>query len=170
MTLVGSVLGGLLLLVVPSKALSPIVAISMLSVVVFSLVNRRPGKTEEPGEVRPALEIAGYVATFLLGIYGGFFSGGYVTMLTAACVFCFRMTFGEAVAITKALNLISSLVATAIFASQGLVDWQLGVPLSVVSFLGAMLGAMLARRMSEFWLCVVFRVAVACLAVKLLIG
>ncbi len=53
--------------------------------------------------------------TFILGIYGGFFSGGYVTLLTAAYVMLFRMTFVEAIATTKFINIFSSLIATIIF-------------------------------------------------------
>ena len=62
-----------------------------------------------------AAELSGYAATFLLGIYGGFFSGGYVTMLTPIFVVCFSMTFVQAVANTKLVNIFSSLVATLIF-------------------------------------------------------
>lgn len=52
--------------------------------------------------------VAGYAATFLLAIYGGFFSGGYVTMLTAAFVVFFEMTFLQAVATTKVINVFSA--------------------------------------------------------------
>lgn len=54
-----------------------------------------------------AAELSGYAATFLLGIYGGFFSGGYVTMLTPIFVVCFSMTFVQAVANTKLVNIFS---------------------------------------------------------------
>lgn len=51
------------------------------------------------------MEKIGYFLTFLLGVYGGFFSGGYVTTLTATFIGCLNMTFVEAVAITKVLNI-----------------------------------------------------------------
>jgi hypothetical protein len=111
--------------------------------------------------------MAGYIATFALGVYGGFFSGGYVALLTVAHVFFFRMTFTEAVAVTKVLNLFSSLIATAIFAWQGIIDWKLGFLLSAVSFAGAVLGATLARRMSDLWLRRIFFSAVVLLTTKL---
>jgi hypothetical protein len=59
--------------------------------------------------------IVGYAATFLLAIYGDFFSGGYVTMLTAAFVLLFGMTFLQAVGTTKVINVFSSGVATLVF-------------------------------------------------------
>jgi uncharacterized membrane protein YfcA len=82
-------------------------------------------------------EFAGYAATFALGIYGGFFSGGYVTLLTAAYIALFRMTFVEAVSTTKMINIFSSLVATLVFIWLGLIDYRLGIMLSVAMFLGA---------------------------------
>ena len=66
------------------------------------------------------------MATFLLGIYGGFFSGGYVTILTAVFVAAFKTSFREAIATTKLLNIYSSAVATAFFMWRGLVDYKLG--------------------------------------------
>ncbi len=101
LTLAGSILGALLVLVVPSKSMPLIISISMIVVTMLSIANRNAGVV--PAEVIPSriAEIAGYIVTFLLGIYGGFFSGGYVTLLTAAYVMLFRMTFVQAIATTK---------------------------------------------------------------------
>ena len=87
--------------------------------------------------------------------------------MAVAYVFFFRMPFTEAVAVTKVLNFFSSLIATAIFAWQGIIDWKLGLLLSTVSFTGAMLGAIVARRMSNLWLRRIFLTAVVVLTVKL---
>ena len=102
-------------------------------------------------------------------MYGSFFSGGYVALLTAAYVAFFRMTFLEAVAVTKVLNVVSSLVATMIFAHQGLIDWNLGLLLGLASFVGAVVGAALARRMSNLWLRRIFLTSVVALALKTLL-
>ena len=167
LTLVGSVLGAFLLLVIASKDMPIVVAAAMLVVLVFSLFKRDLGLSKAPESSSRSLEIAGYVATFVLGVYGGFFSGGYVALLTVAYVFFFRMTFTEAVAVTKVLNFFSSLIATAIFAWRGIIDWKLGFLLSAVSFSGAMLGATFARRMSNLWLRRIFLAALVVLTVKL---
>ena len=167
LTLAGSTLGAFLLLAVPSKDMPIIVALAMLVVLVFSLVKRDVGVSEAPDSSSQSLEMAGYTATFALGVYGGFFSGGYVALLTAAYVFFFRMTFAEAVAVTKVLNFFSSLIATSIFAWQGIIDWRLGFLLGAVSFAGAVLGATFARRMSDLWLRRVFLTVVVVLTAKL---
>jgi uncharacterized membrane protein YfcA len=166
LTLVSSILGALLLLLVPAKAVPLVVAVAMIVVAVFTVLKRNAGV--EPGDAAPspASELAGYVLTFVLGVYGGFFSGGYVALLTAAFVACFGMTFLEAVAVTKVLNLFSSLVATVVFAARGLINWRLGLLLSLVSFAGAGLGAVVAQKLSNVLLRRVFLVAVVALAVK----
>jgi uncharacterized protein len=149
LTLVGSIIGALVLRVVSARAIPVVIASAMLLVAAFSLTNDSAGisvPVVEPGRIS---EIAGYVLTFVLGIYGGFFSGGYVALLTAVLVAFFGMTFLEAVAVTKVLNLVSSLVATAVFAVRGLIDWKLGLLRGVASFAGAAAGAALARNLSK---------------------
>ncbi|MBD2433983.1 MULTISPECIES: sulfite exporter TauE/SafE family protein [Fischerella] len=131
LTIAGSILGALLVLILPSKSMPLIISVSMLVVAILSVINRHAGVA--PVQVIPLrlAEIAGYVATFLLGIYGGFFSGGYVTLLTAAYVMLFRMSFVEAIATTKVINVFSSFVATLIFIQQGIVDYHLGIILGI---------------------------------------
>jgi uncharacterized membrane protein YfcA len=169
MTLAGSLLGASILLVVPSKAMPLVIAAALIVVTIFSLTNRKAGLT--PTVVTPSFsaKAAGVACTFLLGVYGGFFSGGYVALLTAAFVAFFHFTFIEAVALTKVLNMFSSLVATLVFAREGLVDWRLGLILSVASFAGGLLGAVLAKRVSNLWLRRIFVVAVIVMALKTLL-
>ena len=90
-------------------------------------------------------------------------------MLTSAFVAFFHFTFIEAVALTKVLNMFSSLVATLVFAKEGLVDWRLGLILSVASFAGGLLGAVLAKRVSNLRLRRIFVVAVIVMALKTLL-
>jgi uncharacterized membrane protein YfcA len=142
----------------------------MLAVVIFSLTNGEAGVSPAADGPPRVSEIPGYVLTFLLGVYGGFFSGGYVALLTAAFVACFGMTFLEAVAVTKVLNLSSSLVATAVFAVRGLIDWRLGLILGVTSFVGAAAGAAFARKLSNRILRRAFLVAVLALVAKTILS
>ncbi|MDZ8066346.1 MAG: sulfite exporter TauE/SafE family protein [Nostoc sp. DedQUE08] len=168
LTLLGSIIGALLVLVVPSKSMPLIISILMIVVTVFSITNRNAGIVSKIGKPSPIAEIVGYVATFVLGVYGGFFSGGYVTMLTAAYVSLFRMTFVQAIANTKFINIFSSLIATIIFFTQGIVDYQLGIILSITMFIGGVVGSRVALRLSNLWLRRIFLTTVISLALKTL--
>ena len=169
LTLVGSVAGAFLVLVVPSKTMPLLISIFMLAVAAFSFVKRNTGVIPETSPPSQAAELSGYVATFLLGIYGGFFSGGYVTMLTAVFVVCLGMTYVQAVANTKLINVFSSLVATLIFMWRGIVDYRLGLILAVVMFIGAIIGARVALKLDNLWLRRNFLATVVALALKTLI-
>jgi uncharacterized membrane protein YfcA len=166
LTLVGSVIGAELVLVTSAHLLSLIIAIAMITIVVFSLTKRDAGLVQLRAAPSRFAEGAGYAGTFALGIYGGFFSGGYVTLLTAVYIALFQMTFLEAVAITKVINIFSSAVATLIFMGRGLVDYRLGLVLGAVMFIGATIGARVVLRMQNVWLRRIFLAAVIVLALK----
>ncbi|MEH2148383.1 sulfite exporter TauE/SafE family protein [Nostoc sp.] len=168
-TLLGSIIGALFVLVVPSKSMPLIISILMIVVAVFSITNRKAGIVSRIGKPSPIEEIGGYVATFVLGVYGGFFSGGYVTMLTAAYVSLFRMTFVQAIANTKFINIFSSLIASIIFFTQGIVDYQLGIILSITMFIGGVVGSRVALKLSNIWLRRIFLTTVIVLALKTLL-
>ena len=169
LTLIGSAIGALLLTVTPSRIVPLIVSLAVIGLAMFSTVCKRSGV--EPPDVAPgkSVEILGYVLTFVLGIYGGLFSGGYVTLLTALFVATFRMTFIEAVATTKLINVFSSGVATVIFMRRGLVDYRLGAILAVTMFVGALLGARFARRLGNLWIRRIYFAAVWLLGLKILL-
>jgi uncharacterized membrane protein YfcA len=162
---IGSGVGALLLLHIPTEALRLTIAVAMIAVAGFSLAKRNEGTSQRP--VSNASRATGYAATFTLAVYGGFFSGGYVTMLTAVLVLLFGLTFLQSVATTKVINVFSSLVATAIFAWHGVVDYKLGLVLGVTMFLGAVIGGHLTLRLPAVWLRRVFLFAVVALAVKM---
>ena len=111
----------------------------------------------------------GYALVFALAIYGGLYSGGYVTVLTAVLIAFFGMTYAGSIAATKVLNVFSSSIATAVFIYQGLVNYRLGAILAVTMFAGAFVGAHYATKMNEVWLRRIFLSAVLLLAVKTII-
>lgn len=167
LTLVGSLIGALLVFAVPPEVLPIIIAVAMLVVAGVVLRPHRPGRNvAAPSRWRSAV---GYSLTLVLAVYGGFFSGGYVTLLTAAFLAAFRMPFLRAMATTKVINVASSLVATLVFTTRGAVDWRLGLILSAVMYLGASFGARWTLRLPEVWVRRLFAGTVVVLALKSLV-
>jgi uncharacterized membrane protein YfcA len=167
LTLAGSVAGTLLVFIVPAQVLPAVIPFAMLAVLIFLVAQPRAGVTPRaptPGQIR-----TGYALALLLGIYAGFLSGGYVTMMIATCVFCFGYPFLRAMAMTRLMNVASSLIATCIFAWNGAVDWPLALILGLSAFAGGFTGSHVARRVPEKLLRGVFIAAVVGLAVKSLI-
>lgn len=165
LTVISSAIGALLVGLITDRGIKLTVSIAMIAVAVFTLIKRNKGIEKVSAVSRGALVLM-YVLTFLLGIYGGLYSGGYVTILTAVCVAFFGMTFSEAVASTKFINIFSSSVATVVFAWQNLIDYKLGIILAVTMFVGAYIGAHYVTRLNDLWLKRIFLTTVFLLALK----
>jgi uncharacterized protein len=161
LTLIGSALGALLVGYITNQSIKLIVSIAMFVVVTFTLVRSQPKEGSR-------ILWVGYLTSFLLAIYGGLYSGGYVTVLTATFVAFLGMDYAEAVGSTKLVNVFSSGIATLVFMWQGLVDYTLGAVLAVTMFAGAYIGAHYAAKMNEVWLKRIFLGTVVILAAKTL--
>ena len=165
-TAVSSAIGAELAVKLPEPIVKTIVGVSMGLLVAFMTL--RPGSTARSQSVPPTAAVAGFVLTFLLGIYGGLFSGGYTTLMTFLGVACFGLRMLESVALMKPVNLVSCAAACLIFYSAGLIDFRVGIPLAAANLVGGYLGARLAVRSSERLVRLLFLATVAGLALKLL--
>lgn len=168
LTVIGSALGAFLVGMISSKAMPLIVSVAMIAIAIFIFFNRN-AETGKKHAVSGTVITVGFILTFLLAIYGGFYSGGYITMLTAVFASMMGMTFAEAVANTKIINVFSSLVATLVFAWQGLIDYKLGIILGITMFVAAYAGAHFVTKLSDFWLKRIFLIVVFALAIKTII-
>lgn len=164
LTVISSAIGAALVGLISGAGIKLIVTIAMIAVATFTLVRRNAGV--EAATPRPWTKPATYLLVFALGIYGGLFSGGYVTVLTTICVAIAGMTYSEAIGATKFINVFSCGVATLVFMWQGLVDYRLGLILGVTMFVGAYVGAHYATRVNDVWLRRVFLTTILLLALK----
>jgi hypothetical protein len=164
LTVVSSAIGAALVGVISPDGIKLIVTIGMITVVLFTLWRRNAGL--EPGEHHSWTTPLTCALVFALGIYGGLFSGGYVTVLTVVCVAVAGMTYGEAIASTKVINVFSSGIATIVFMWQGLVNYRLGLILGITMFVGGYVGAHYATKLNDIWLRRVFLTTILLLAIK----
>src|SRR5688572_14647656 len=185
LTIVGSAIGAAIVGLITNEAIKLIVTVSMIVVVLFIVLNdraKKPIAASEPSQAPDKADVSknapahaggsallGYGLIFALAIYGGLYSGGYVTVLTAVLIAFFGMTYAGSIAATKVLNVFSSSIATAVFIYQGLVNFRLGAILAVTMFAGAYVGAHYATKMNEVWLRRIFLSAVLLLALKTII-
>lgn len=170
LTMIGSAIGAALVSLFTNQAIRVIVSVAMIAVAIF-IVFRRNSPAGSSREVSGGLSISVIVCllTFLLAIYGGLYSGGYVTILTAVLVAFSGMTYTESIGSTKLINVFSSGIATLIFMWQGLVDYSLGFILAISMFVGAFVGAHYATKIDEVWLKRIFLTTVFLLAIKTLV-
>ena len=70
LTLLGSLVGAFLLLLIPARSVSMVVSIAVIAVAVFALIYRKSGAEQSNIAPSAEAELAGYLLAFLLGISG----------------------------------------------------------------------------------------------------
>ena len=169
LTICGSIIGANLILAINKSTLEKVIALMICIIAISFLFKKNLGIRAEEEKTPKMKFIVGAVLVFILGIYGGFFSGGYITLLSYILILIFGLNFLQTAFITKILNILSSLVACIIFYYHGLIDFSVGIPLAFSMSLGAFWGAKLAISKGNLWIRNLFIVVVILLAIKLLI-
>jgi uncharacterized membrane protein YfcA len=164
-TAITGALGALIAVKLSETVVKLVVGISMGVLVVFIALHRK-GEPPAPSRAR---RVTGYVVATLLGVYGGFFSGGYTTLMTVLCTVCFSLTMMESVALTKPINLISNTAASVVFFLGGIIDLRVGLPLAAANLAGGWLGAHAALKGGDRFVRLLFLLTVGALAVKLVV-
>lgn len=142
-TLLGSVLGTLLVLALPPLYLKPIIIVLLIMVMIVVLFKKDWGEVNqyEAGSKKMLL----FAIAFALGIglYDGFIGPGTGTFLIFAFIFI-GFDFIKAAGNAKILNLTSNIGSLAIFIALGQVNYLYGGVTAIGQYIGANLGSRLA--------------------------
>jgi uncharacterized membrane protein YfcA len=147
--LVGSLGGAALVLATPSSALRPIV-VGLLAFAALFVGLRRgpPPRLADAPRPRHAAWVAAAIALGI-GAYDGFFGPGTGTFLIVAFAALLGDGLAHASASAKVVNFASNLAALALFASRGVVVWQVALPMAGAQLAGGWIGAHLAIRKGD---------------------
>ena len=80
----------------------------------------------------------------------------------------FGSSLVEAVGLTKMVNFVNSLAATAVFVAERRIDWTVGIAMSLSMIVGGFVGAHLAIARGTGWVRRVFVLTVIAMAISLL--
>lgn len=146
-TLVGALIGSLLLLVSSNKAFSVIVPFLLLAATLAFLFGDtiRTWAAQKSRAVTPF----GTVGLLLVSIYGGYFNGGLGIVLLALFALWGMSNIHEMNGLKNGLSFTLSAISVVVFAVGGLVEWQAALMMMVASTLGGYAGAPLARAMPK---------------------
>lgn len=128
----------------PGDLLRPFVLGALVLVLVYTLWRKDFGKLHAPRLGGRAEVLAGIAAGAAIGFYDGFLGPGTGSFLVLAFVGLFGFSFLHASAAAKVVNTITNLAALAWFASQGLVRYELAIPMAFCNIGGALVGSRLA--------------------------
>lgn len=140
---VGSILGGLTVQQVPSDFLRPLIVVLLIAIIIYTIMKKDWDKDTAPKAFTGRMLILSMVVALGMGFYDGFFGPGTGSLL----LFAFLMLgydFISGTANTKALNFASNLAAFLLFASMGLIDFQIGIVMGLSMIFGAYCGARFA--------------------------
>lgn len=171
-SLIGGLVGALLLLVLPSKAFSAIVplliAIGVILVIIGPTLNRRiaarnaglPPRAHGAPWVLPAVGIA--------GVYGGYFGAAQGVILMGI----FGIGLDDKVqrnnAVKNVLSALVNAIAAVLFIIVADVDWLIVALIAVGSAIGGQIGAGIGRKLPAIWLRSLI-VVVGCTAITVLL-
>lgn len=150
-SLVGAGLGAGAATIIAPRALEPIIIATLLAVALLMALRPKAvlrdespgGGGGDPGHARPALT---WLALGAVGFYGGFLQAGVGYLLLAVLGGVLRHQLVAANALKILVVGAYTVLALAIFAATGLVDWVAGAVLSVGSVVGTLVGVRFTLR------------------------
>jgi uncharacterized membrane protein YfcA len=142
-TLVGGLIGALLLMVSSNKAFAGLVPFLLLAATLIFLFSDGLRKFA----ARNARSIApfGAVGLLIVTIYGGYFNGGLGIVLLALFALWGMEDIHQMNGLKNGLSFALSLISVAAFAAGGLVAWPQAVAMMIASTIGGYAGAPIAR-------------------------
>jgi uncharacterized membrane protein YfcA len=145
---VGSLIGSLMLLVLPAEvfdtAVPALVALASVLLGVQPWLGRWIGEPEPDAPDRCAFLLP---VIFLAAIYGGYFGGALGVILIAVLALAAHDDLRRLNAVKGVLSLIISVVSVVVFAIGAPVDWLAVALLAPTTLIGGFLGAKLAGRL-----------------------
>jgi len=169
--LVGSLLGGLLLLMLPPTSFERVVPYLILLACVLVAFQGRLSTwlaRHRAGASRPPVLLV--LAVFATGLYGGYFGAAQGVILIALLGILLADDLQRLNALKNVLTAAASGIAALLFIVAGPVAWPPALVLAIGAVIGGQLGALLGRRMHPGLLRIAIVAVGLVVAVRLLIG
>ncbi len=168
--IIGSVAGAMLVVRAPAGITRLIIGTAAFVVAVFLFLKKDAGLTDRTRRVTAKETVRALLVLLPLSVYGGFFTGGYATLLTYTLVIMLGLSFLQGAAATRLLSIFSAAASAIIFAREGVIDYTLSASLGAAYFAGGTLGTQIAVKKGSQWLKSLFLVAAIALALRILIA
>ncbi len=166
LAIIGAVIGANVLVRADADALTVIVGILLLLLVPVILLNHEKGL--KGFKVDREEVFSGYFLYFLIMVYGGFLGAGAGIFAMYALVYFLGMTYIQAKSTVSVPGLFLTATAFIIFHYNGLVNFELGIPMTIGTYIGGALGARTALEKGDAWVRGLFVIVVAAAGIKLL--
>jgi uncharacterized membrane protein YfcA len=155
MSVLGGVVGAVLLLVLPASAFRSVVpvliAVAVVLVALQPWIQRRLARRRDGREARADIGPGAMVATALVGVYGGYFGGAQGILLVGVLGTLMTESLQRLNALKNGLVTAVNTVAAVTFlvVAPGQVDWRVVALIAVGSTVGGLIGSRIGRRLPQ---------------------
>ncbi len=143
LSLLGSIIGVILVQITPSEFLRPLVIVLLVLVTIYSLIRKDWGSVSTYKGMTTKTAIGSAVVAIVMGAYDGFFGPGTGSFLLFAFLFL-GFDFIRAAGNAKALNFGSNIAALVAFAYFDSIHYQYGLIMGISMIFGAIAGTRMA--------------------------
>ena len=140
-TATGAVVGGILLLSLPTSVFDAVVPLLILLACVLMAIRRTPAQHTDREHL-----VAATVAAFFTGIYGGYFGAAQGIILMSLLRFCIPDDLQRLNGLKNVLAAVANGVAAVLFVFVADVRWGPAALIAVGSIIGAQVAARYGRR------------------------
>lgn len=168
LTLPGAILGSFLSIKIPNEWFERLLAIIMIGVVISMIIPQKKVHYQRT-EPDPTHRIAGMIALFFIGFYGGFIQVGVGFLLMAVLFHVFKLNLVFVNMNKVFIIFIYTIPSLLVFAFTGNIHWLYGLILGSGNALGAWWGAKVQVKDGEKIIKKVLIVAILLMTIKLII-
>ena len=161
----GSFIGSNIVIQVNEKYLNLIIAIVFFVLFLIMYNKKKIGIQENELSQKKLIKTGIFI--FLLGIYGGFFGGGFGTFIMFLLVLS-GFTFIKSAGLGRVIGFIMSLTATIVFAINGMIDYPYAISVGLGSAVGAWVGVSIGIKKGNKFIKTLFIIIVFITIIKLL--
>lgn len=164
--LAGAFIGAQLAVEIPGDIFNKILSVVMVGVAILILLN--PSMSADNIErISGKYKYIGFIAFFFVGIYGGFLHAGigFIMMLSLVKINRFSLIKTNSVKVLVAL--VYTVAALIVFIIKDVINWEVGLILSIGSATGGWLGSTFSVKKGDKWIKRILLIAISILAIKL---
>ncbi len=150
-SLVGGLIGGILLVQTPSKVFDWLVPFLILFATILFMVNATVARYFQPGGQKPSSRWLWGVTLFQFGValYGGYFGAGIGILMLASLGMLGFKDVHEMNTVKTILGFLINIVAAVYFVWSGIVDWGSAGTMAIGTIIGGFSGAHFAQKISQ---------------------
>lgn len=163
----GGIVGAIYAVNISGETFNRILAIVMVAVVVYTVIDQKPQKAAKLEKMSPGRQLFGTLIFFFIGIYGGFIQAGVGFLMIPALTLINGFSLVKTNSAKVFVALFFTLSSLTVFFMEGQINWLWGIILATGNAAGGWIGSRWSVNKGDVWIKRFLLITVAGLAIKL---